>query len=73
MGTSKQPVTVPTDADVDEFLAAVADGRTADWPLVGFSPRKQQLVVYLAGGFAERHAPVLAGWARTAQAPAACM
>jgi hypothetical protein len=100
MGTSKQPVTVPTGADVDEFLAAVADGRrrddavrlrrileevtgdppvmwgpsivgfgsyrlaqaggrTADWPLVGFSPRKQQLVVYLAGGFAERHAPVL--------------
>lgn len=51
----------------------MADGRTADWPLVGFSPRKQQLVVYLAGGFAERHAPVLAGWARTAQAPAACM
>ncbi|MEU6786812.1 DUF1801 domain-containing protein [Nonomuraea angiospora] len=101
MATSKQPVTVPTDASVDDFLAAVSDerrradavrlgailcevtgepavmwgpsivgfgsyrytyasGRTGDWPLVGFSPRKQHLVVYLVGGFEERHASVLA-------------
>jgi hypothetical protein len=101
MATSKQPVTVPTDASVDDFLAAVTDerrradaerlrtilgevtgepavmwgsslvgfgtyhytyatGRTGDWPLAGFSPRKQQLVVYLVGGFEERHASVLA-------------
>ncbi|WBB70039.1 DUF1801 domain-containing protein [Micromonospora sp. WMMD812] len=101
MATSKQPVTVPTDASVDDFLAAVPDerrradaarlraimgeltgepavmwgpsivgfgsyrytyesGRAGDWPLVGFSPRKQQLVVYLVGGFEERHASVLA-------------
>ncbi|MET7328182.1 DUF1801 domain-containing protein [Nonomuraea sp. NPDC005650] len=101
MVTSKQPVTVPTDASVDDFLAAVSDtrrradaerlrailsevtgepavmwgpsivgfgsyrytyasGRTGDWPLAGFSPRKQQLVVYLVGGFEERHASVLA-------------
>ncbi|MEU8259280.1 DUF1801 domain-containing protein [Micromonospora sp. NPDC048999] len=101
MATSKQPVTVPTDASVDDFLAAVPDqrrradaerlcamlrevtggppvmwgpsivgfgsyrytygsGRTGDWPLVGFSPRKQQLVVYLVGGFEERHGSVLA-------------
>lgn len=101
MATSKQPVTVPTDASVDDFLAAVSDerrradaerlcailrevtgepavmwgpsivgfgryrytyasGRTGDWPLAGFSPRKQQLVVYLVGGFEERHASVLA-------------
>ncbi|MGC9666769.1 DUF1801 domain-containing protein [Planosporangium sp. 12N6] len=101
MTTSKQPATVPTDASVDDFLAAVPDerrrsdaerlcailrevtgesavmwgssivgfgsyrytyssGRTGDWPLVGFSPRRQQLVVYLVGGFEERHASVLA-------------
>jgi hypothetical protein len=35
-------------------------GRTGDWPLVGFSPRKQHLVVYLVGGYEERHASVLA-------------
>jgi hypothetical protein len=101
MATSKQPVTVPTDASVDDFLAAVPDerrradaetlrtmmremtgepavmwgpsivgfgsyrrsydsGRTGDWPLVGFSPRKQQLVVYLVGGYEVRHTSVLA-------------
>ncbi|MET8833878.1 DUF1801 domain-containing protein [Micromonospora sp. NPDC004540] len=101
MATSKQPVTVPTDASVDDFLAAVPDdrrradaerlcallrevtgerpvmwgpsivgfgsyhyvyasGHTGDWPLVGFSPRKQQLVVYLVGGYEERYPSVLA-------------
>ncbi|MFI6265265.1 DUF1801 domain-containing protein [Micromonospora sp. NPDC051006] len=101
MATSKQPVTVPTDVNVDDFLAAVADdrrradaqrlraimgevtgepaamwgpsivgfgsyhytyesGRSGDAPLVGFSPRKQQLVVYLVGGFEERYGAVLA-------------
>ncbi|MGR6318277.1 DUF1801 domain-containing protein [Micromonospora soli] len=101
MATSKRPVTIPTDASVDDFLAAVPDerrradaerlcamlrdstgeppvmwgpsivgfgsyrytyqsGRTGDWPLVGFSPRKQQLVIYLVGGFEERYASVLA-------------
>ena len=101
MATSKQPVTVPTGASVDNFLAAVPDdrrradaerlcallrevtgkapvmwgpsivgfgtyrytyagGRTGDWPLVGFSPRKQQLVVYLVGGYEERYPSVLA-------------
>ncbi|MER7331133.1 MULTISPECIES: DUF1801 domain-containing protein [unclassified Micromonospora] len=101
MATSKQPATVPTDASVDEFLAAVPDdrrradagrlcailrevtgeppvmwgpsivgfgsyhyvygsGHSGDWPLVGFSPRKQQLVVYLVGGFEERYPSVLA-------------
>ena len=101
MTTSKQPVTVPTDAGVDDFLSAVHDerrradakrlctimrevtgepavmwgpsivgfgtyrhsydsGRTGDWPLVGFSPRKQPLVVYLVGGYEARHASVLA-------------
>ncbi|MEU8298973.1 DUF1801 domain-containing protein [Micromonospora sp. NPDC048909] len=101
MATSKQPVTVPTDVSVDDFLAAVPDdrrradaerlralmgevtgepaamwgpsivgfgsyhytyesGRSGDAPLVGFSPRKQQLVVYLVGGFEARYGAVLA-------------
>ncbi|MCO1594573.1 DUF1801 domain-containing protein [Micromonospora sp. RHAY321] len=34
-------------------------GRTGDGPLVGFSPRKQHLVVYLVGGFEDRYGPIL--------------
>lgn len=28
-----------------------ASGRTGDWPVVGFSPRKQSLTVYIMDGF----------------------
>ncbi|HEX5542555.1 MAG TPA: DUF1801 domain-containing protein [Micromonospora sp.] len=56
MATVKQPATIPTDANRYTYES----GRTGDWPLVGFSPRKQHLVVYLVGGFAERHASVAA-------------
>jgi uncharacterized protein DUF1801 len=35
-------------------------GREGDAALVGFSPRKEHLVVYLVGGFEERHASTLA-------------
>ncbi|WP_433308660.1 DUF1801 domain-containing protein [Micromonospora sp. CA-269861] len=35
-------------------------GRGGDAPLVGFSPRKQHLVLYLTGGFEERDAALLA-------------
>lgn len=28
-----------------------ADGRTLDWPLMGFSPRKANLVLYLMDGY----------------------
>jgi hypothetical protein len=31
---------------------AYASGREADWPIAAFSPRKQNLVVYLTPGFA---------------------
>ncbi len=31
-----------------------ASGRSGDWPLVGFSPRKQNLVLYLMPGFEEQ-------------------
>ena len=30
---------------------AYADGRTLDWPLIGFSPRKANLVLYLMDGY----------------------
>ena len=30
-----------------------ASGRSGDWPIVAFSPRKQNLVLYIMPGFAE--------------------
>jgi hypothetical protein len=91
------PKTTATDADVDAFLAAIADdtkradselicrlmaeetgepprmwgtsivgfgsyhykgagGREGDWMALGFSPRKQSLVLYLMDGFEDREA-----------------
>ena len=37
-----------------------ASGREGDSPLTGFSPRRQQLVIYLIGGFENRHHTALA-------------
>ena len=89
-----EPKTRPTDASVDDFLAAspsvrqadaaivrdllgqIADApavmwgpsivgfgsystggaRPMDWPLLGFSPRKTELVLYFASDFPEREA-----------------
>lgn len=50
----------PSIVGFGSYRYTYESGRTGDWPLAGFSPRKQQLVVYLVGGFEERHAPVLA-------------
>jgi len=36
-----------------------AGGGTGDWPVVGFSPRKSDLVLYLMAGFG-RHADLMA-------------
>jgi hypothetical protein len=33
-----------------------SSGTTGDWPRIGFSPRKQNLVLYIADGFADREA-----------------
>ena len=33
-----------------------ASGREGDWPVIGFSPRKQDLVVYLMPGFEQQQA-----------------
>jgi len=37
-----------------------ASGREGDSPLASFSPRRQHLVIYLVGGFQDRHQSVLA-------------
>jgi hypothetical protein len=34
-----------------EYHYKGASGREGDWPLTGFSPRKQNLTLYLMGGF----------------------
>lgn len=31
-------------------------GPTGDWPIIGFSPRKAQMVFYFMGGYAEQEA-----------------
>ncbi|WP_395943147.1 DUF1801 domain-containing protein [Brevundimonas sp.] len=91
---AKEAKTRPTDASVDDFIAAVEEprrradagavrdlmaevtgepavmwgssivgfgnthahshGGAGDWPLIGFSPRKANLVLYVGGGFPER-------------------
>ncbi len=33
------------------YKPAYADGREAEWPIVGFSPRKRELVLYIMPGF----------------------
>lgn len=91
MAAKNEAKTKPTQASVDEFLAAsgreaearqilalmkkvtrqaptlwgpsivgfgsyrytYASGKTGDWPITGFSPRKAALVVYIMPGFAE--------------------
>jgi len=37
-----------------------ASGREGDWPIVGFSPRKQNLTLYIMSGF-ERYQKILEG------------
>lgn len=36
-----------------QYRYKYASGRTGDWPLVGYSPRKQNLTLYLISGFAD--------------------
>jgi hypothetical protein len=36
-----------------QYTYKYASGREGDWPLVGFSPRKQNLTLYIMAGFAE--------------------
>jgi hypothetical protein len=34
-----------------EYRYRYADGRQADWPLIAFSPRKQNITLYISSGF----------------------
>ena len=43
---------------VGKYRVTYANGRETDWLLVGFSPRKQNLALYLMGGL-EQHADLL--------------
>ena len=45
------------------YAQRYADGRQLPWPLLGFSPRGEELSLYLMDGFAERQA-LLAGLGR---------
>lgn len=42
------------------YTYTYANGKTGDWPLAGFSPRKQNLTLYLMSGFAG-HEELMAG------------
>ena len=39
----------------DSHRVKYANGKEADWPLTGFSPRKQDLVLYLGPGLENKH------------------
>lgn len=40
----------------DTYRYTYANGKQGDWPIVGLSPRKQYLVVYIMAGFTEYEA-----------------
>lgn len=37
----------------DEYHYVYASGREGDWPIVGFSPRKQNISLYIMPGFSQ--------------------
>lgn len=46
----------PSIVGFGSYRYVYASGKTAEWPLVGFSPRKQDLTIYVMGDFARREA-----------------
>ena len=38
----------------DSYHYVYASGRTGDWPILGFSPRKQNMTVYIMDGFKDK-------------------
>jgi hypothetical protein len=48
----------PSIVGFGSYHYVYASGREGDWPLTGFSPRKQALVLYIMSGFA-RHAALV--------------
>jgi hypothetical protein len=41
----------PSIVGFGDFAHRYASGRTGDWPITGFSPRKQNLTLYIMCGF----------------------
>ena len=57
--TGEKPVLWgPNIVGFGTYVHEYADGREGEWPIVGFSPRKSELVVYVMPGF-ERYADLL--------------
>ena len=57
-GSSGEPAVMWGSAIVGygRYLAPRADGSAYEWPMIGFSPRKQALVLYLMADFAQQEA-----------------
>jgi len=52
--TKEKPVMWgPSIVGFGSYHYKYASGREGDWPITGFSPRKQRLVVYIMPGFEE--------------------
>ena len=49
--TSEAPVMWGAIVGFGRYALTYADGRTADWPVVAFSPRKSDLTLYITPGF----------------------
>ncbi|GAA3731477.1 hypothetical protein GCM10022225_11660 [Plantactinospora mayteni] len=59
--TGEEPVMWgPSIVGFGRYHYRYPSGHQGDAPLVGFSPRRQHLVVYLVGGFEQRYAATLA-------------
>jgi hypothetical protein len=50
-----------------QYRVVNASGKSSDWPLIGFSPRKQALTLYLMLGGVENSAEMLARLGKYAQ------
>jgi hypothetical protein len=46
----------PSIVGYGSYTLTYANGKTGDWPIVGFSPRKTALTLYLMSGFARYEA-----------------
>jgi hypothetical protein len=52
--TRREPVMWGTSiVGFGSYRYTYASGRSGDWPITGFSPRKQALTLYIMSGFAE--------------------
>lgn len=44
----------PSIVGFDRYPLKYSDGKTLEWPMIGFSPRKAELVLYFTGAVKER-------------------